>query len=427
MRATVIIGTLVLASPAFGDGEAVNGFPNWQERVMHEWTNRARCDPQVEMQACGSACGEGACYTPQPPLPQIAELNHSARFHSDEMAAQGYFAHDSECTLVSNIDSLYPGSCTGAASCACVGGTQTCNPTCTTWDARINLFNGGARGEIIASGTDPDGAFYQWLYEPYSSTACGYSQGPPTNGHRWNILMNGPAVGYGQNGGAGASDGDCGGSGSAGKIASGSHYPRQASTVDAWANWYDIAGPKVAMIDVDGTCSVMALTRGTVTNGAYHLAVTGVGSGCHRYFFVFHDSADTVVTYPTTGSLGIGAAGSCADWDTSRPALGTGCSCTADCTGKACGDDGCGGSCGMCGSGLTCQANACVAGPPDAGTGSGGGGGGGNNPGDAGSGGTKSAGGCGCQSSGSGAGGALWLGVLALVLRRRHRASQPRG
>src|SRR5439155_4623157 len=92
---------------------------------------------------------------------------------------------------------------------------------------------------------------------------------------------------------------------------------------------YDAAGPNAALIDVDGTCSAMMLQRGSMTNGAYHASVTGVGSGCHRYYFVFHDAADAVVTYPTTGSLGIGAAGSCPDWDTTRPALGTGCDAVA--------------------------------------------------------------------------------------------------
>ena len=28
---------------------------------MHEWTNRARVDPQLEMAKCGGACGEAAC------------------------------------------------------------------------------------------------------------------------------------------------------------------------------------------------------------------------------------------------------------------------------------------------------------------------------------------------------------------------------
>src|SRR5205085_4627242 len=105
------------------------------------------------------------------------------------------------------------------------GGTQACNTACTAWNARIALFGANASGEIIASGTDPDGAFYQWLYEPYGATTCGYSS---SNGHRWNILESGPAIGYGA--GAGQSVGDFGGSGTLGKIASGSHYPRSAAS-----------------------------------------------------------------------------------------------------------------------------------------------------------------------------------------------------
>ncbi len=355
---------LAMSSPAWATGEAVNGFPNWQERVMHEWTNRARCDPAVEMTACGSSCGDAACYTPQPPLPWEQTLNHSARFHSDELKAQNYFAHDSQCTLVSNIDALFPGSCTGAASCACVGGTQSCNTVCTSWSGRVALFGGSPSGEIIASYADPDGAFYQWLFEPYSPSTCGYNQGPPTNGHRWNILKSSGAVGFGEDNGA-PSVGDFGGGGASAKLISGSHYPRSGSTVDAWTNWNDTAGPKTAYVDVDGTCTAMTLTRGVATNGAYHAALTGL-TGCHRYFFLFTDSASNVVTYPTTGSLGIGAAGSCADWDTTRPATSASCSCTPQCNGKQCGDDGCGGACGNCSGSTTCQNGQCI-GPTDGG------------------------------------------------------------
>jgi uncharacterized protein YkwD len=413
LRARAIVAVIGCASAtAYASGEANNGFPNWQERVMHEWTNRARCAPQIEMQACGAACGEGACYTPQPPLPWAQALNHSARFHSDEMAAQSYFAHDSMCTLVSNIDSLYPGACTGAASCACVGGTETCSPTCTMWYQRVSLFGASAAGEIIAGSTDPNTAFYQWLFESYPSTACGYNQGPPTNGHRYNILMSGPAVGYGA--GSGASVGDFGGTGTASQLISGSHYPQSGPSVDAWANWYASAGPMSALINVDGACTAMTLDRGSVTNGAYHVALSGLGSSCHRYFFLFHDASGTLVTYPSTGSLGIGPAGSCADWDSSRPSTGSGCACTPDCAGKQCGDDGCGGSCGNCTGGATCQVNTCIpagadAGPigdnADAGTAGGGGGGG------------KS----GCCEAGGSSNAIVALGVLAAMLRSRRR------
>src|SRR5579863_9470570 len=169
------VGTRVLGSLAAmaclagaGDaravGEGTNGFPNWAERVIHEWMNRARSDPQVEMTACGSSCGDAACYSPVPPLPYEEQLNLAARFHSDEMLQQNYFAHDSTCTIVSNIATLYPSSCNAAASCACVGGTDTCSPTCTAWSDRIALFGETASGEIIASSTDPNTSFYLWLY-----------------------------------------------------------------------------------------------------------------------------------------------------------------------------------------------------------------------------------------------------------------------
>ena len=402
---------VLVGGRAYANGEAVNGFPNWKERVMHEWTNRARCAPQIEMQACGAACGEGTCYTPKPPIPWSEALNHSARFHSDEMAAQSYFAHDSICTLVANINAIYPGTCTGAASCACMGGTATCTGACTAWNSRVGMFGANATGEIIASGNDPNGAFYQWLYESFNQTTCAYVQGPPTNGHRWNILMSGPAVGYGA--GNGASVGDFGGTATTAKVVSGSHYPRMGASVDAWANWFDNAGPMQALVNVDGTCTAMTLGRGSVTNGAYHAQLSGLAAGCHRYFFLFHDAANAIVTYPTTGSLGIGADGTCADWDTTRPATGAGCSCTAQCAGKQCGDDGCGGSCGNCGGNETCQANACVgAAPPDGGVG-GDATGGANN-------GDSPGSGCGC-ATGSGGPAALLggLGVLGLVLRRR--------
>jgi MYXO-CTERM domain-containing protein len=405
MRAIAIAGVILLltSTPIHAEGEGVNGFPNWAERVMHAWTNRARCDPQVEMQSCGSNCSEAACYTPVAPLPYSLTLNRAARFHSDNMAAQGFFAHDSQCALVSNIDALYPGSCQGAAECACTTGSPT------AWYARVGLFGASASGEIIASSTDPQIAFYQWLYEPFGKTACQYDGGNPTNGHRWNILKSGPSIGYGL--GSGAAVGDFGNGGTLSKIPSGSHYPRQAASIEAWANWYDTAGPKVALINVEGTCAPMSLQRGTVTNGAYRATLSGVETGCHRYFFLFKDSADNIVTYPTTGSLGIGPAGSCADWEATRPATGAGCDCTPQCTSKTCGDDGCGGSCGDCGDGESCEANVCV--------GSGGDGGDGGLAGF-----DDAAGGCGCAADAAGRGDAalaLWLvALLGAGRRRRH-------
>ena len=423
MRLTLLL-FLFLQSTAWAIGEGTDaGFPNWAERVEHEWMNRARCDPQVEMIKCGAPCSEGACYLPTAPLTWSRELNHAARYHSNELSLQGYFAHDSACTIVANIDTLYPETCNGAATCGCVGGVKACSPTCTAWSGRVGLFGGGAMGEIIASGTDPDGAIYQWLYEGSSTTTCGYNQ---ANGHRYNILMAGPSIGVGV--GVGPSVGDFGSPGEPmSKLPSGSHYPRQAPSVEAWANWYDTAAPMLAMVDVDGSCTAMTMQRGSATNGAWSASVTGVGSGCHRYFFHFKDSAGTVVTYPTTGSLSIGPEGSCADWDSSRPALGAGCSCAPACGGRLCGDDGCGGSCGSCadaGSGVDAGTSRDAGSAGDAGSPSDGGaqsdGGSPSGP----DGGNRDGvvrGGCGC-----GPGAPPWaaMSVLAMLLARRRSLHQ---
>ena len=323
-----LVGLCLAPSWAYAVGEAVNGFPNWEERVILEWANRARADPQVEMQSCGAACGDRACYQPIAPLSYSLKLNRAARFHSDEQRLQGYFAHDSACTVVSNIDALYPAACSGAASCACSGGVKQCSPTCTTFAPRVALFGSSASGEIIASSKDPNSAFYQWLFESFAGTQCMYVQGPPTNGHRWNLLKLTGGLGAGVSGPA---VGDFGGGGPPTQIPSGSHYPRQAASLEMWANWYDAAGPKSAQVSIDGTCQTLKRARGTDLNGAWAATVTGLASGCHRYYFVFTDQSDKLVLYPTNGSLAIGPAmtTSCPDYDSSRPASGAGSGCSA--------------------------------------------------------------------------------------------------
>src|SRR5262249_1311860 len=92
-----LVAALILctAAPAYAVGEGVAGFPNWEERVIHQWMNRARSDPQYEMAQCaaqGKMCGEAACYAPIAPLVYSTQLGHAARFHSDEMKQQSYFA-----------------------------------------------------------------------------------------------------------------------------------------------------------------------------------------------------------------------------------------------------------------------------------------------------------------------------------------------
>lgn len=352
-----LVACSTVSAHALAIGESVAGFPNYNERMQHMLANRARVAPDVEMAKCGASnCPDAGCYTAQPPLYYKRELNHAARFHASHMLKNNYFAHTSSCTLAPDIGTLYPSQCDGSASCACVGGQNSCNPDCSGFSERIGLFGSGAGGEIIAGGGDAESGFYLWLYEATKDPVCMFTQ---ENGHRFLILTAKGAVGFG-------SDqlyvGDFADGGDAHPIASGAHWPRQSDKVETWANWYAPEGPGSALVNVDGSCVPMQVGRGTPENGAYRAEISGVATGCHRYFFLFKDKAGNIVTYPEAGSLGIGPEDSCADFSDERPMTGEGCDCKPQCGDKQCGDDACGGSCGNCADGSSCDAaGSCVA------------------------------------------------------------------
>jgi uncharacterized protein YkwD len=327
MRTTVsAIACLLIASSVLAQermtivpeyGEPNGTFPNWQERAVAQLTNRARVDPATELAACPSGrCAEAACYSPRAPLFWHYDLNQAARFHSLTMGTFPFFAHSTPCALFADIDSRYPGSSNGsfASSCSSSG--------TTTAGARVNLFGATYRAENAAAGqSTPHAAFYGWLYEATSSSACGFSS---ANGHRYNILSNsGPGLGVGYAQVAGSPyfnywTQDFGGSGSSPKIPSGSHWTvsnrfRDPSggdnSVEFWANWYDPAdgGPATATVVLDNVPVTMTLARGTASNGAFTATVSGVSSSCHTYYFSFVDASLQTVRYPDTGVLGFGA------------------------------------------------------------------------------------------------------------------------
>jgi hypothetical protein len=318
-----VLSLFNMRNNAHAEGEASNGFPNWSERVLLEWINRARSDPQADLAACPTGnCPDKACYTPIKPLHFDPNLAHSARFHSSHMMINDYFDHYSHCTLFSNIPALYlssPQTCNGAAACSCVGGAITTDSAAWTHPfVRISMFGSNASGEIIVQDSSGiNNEFYDWLYEATSSSVC---QGDNANGHRWLILTTAAGVGIGLGTSGSYSTGDFGGGSTNALMPSGSHYPQQAASVAAWTNWSSSAGPSVAKINVDGVCQDMTISRGSSSNGAWTSTVTGVGTGCHRYFFAFKDSAGKQVFYPSNGSLAIGSGASCPDWSSVKPA-----------------------------------------------------------------------------------------------------------
>ena len=295
----LLLVSSVAAQPATIEanyGEPNGTFPNWQERAVAQLTNRARVEPATELAACPPGqCLEAACYSPTAPLFWHYDLNQAARFHSLTMGMFPFFAHNTPCVLFADINTRFPGSSNGsfASSCSSSG--------TTTAGARVNLFGAAYGGENAAAGYGtPHTAFYGWLYETSTTSACGFTL---QNGHRYNILKNGgPALGVGHAQVAGSPYGtywtqDFGGSGSIPKIPSGSHWTaiqhfRDPSAgdnnVEFWANWYDAAGgaPTTATVVLDNVPIPMTRTRGTATNGAFTATVSGVSTSCHTYYFV---------------------------------------------------------------------------------------------------------------------------------------------
>lgn len=313
VRLLIILIAISLAPAAFGAGEIVGGFPSWEERVIHQLTNRARVAPATDLAAC-TGCGStelSGCYAPTTPLTYDLNLGRAARFHSEYQARTGVMAHDTSCVLRTDIGTAYPDSCNGAPSCACTTSGLT-----STW-TRIGYFGSGGSGENVAYGyPTPLAVFYGWLHEYAPSSACGFSM---NNGHRWSILKNGgPSMGAGY-----AITGtpywtqDFGGAGGApSKIVSGAHWStdglRQGNTLEFWANWFDGAAPQAATVVVNGTTHNMSLARGTATNGAYNVNLTLGTASCHNYYFSFRDSAGTTIRYPSTGTYAAGGS-TCAD------------------------------------------------------------------------------------------------------------------
>lgn len=297
-------------------------FPGWEERAVHQLSNRARVAPSAELAACANGqCPDAGCYAATAPLAWHYDLNQAARFHSASMGRFPFFAHDTPCALFSDIDTRYPGSSDGSFA-------SSCSSSGTTFAfARVSMFGAGYSGENAAAGQfSPHSVFYAWLHEPTSSGACGFTI---QNGHRYNILANGgPAMGVGHAYVPGSPYGnywtqDFGGSGPIPKIPSGSHWtagdrvrdPSGGDTnVEFWANWYDPSGgaPVSASVVLDNVPTTMTRARGTAANGAWFAQVNAVSSGCHAYFFSFVDSSLNTVRHPATGSLGFGAG--CSDF-----------------------------------------------------------------------------------------------------------------
>ncbi|MBW2734208.1 MAG: CAP domain-containing protein, partial [Deltaproteobacteria bacterium] len=329
-------GTERVSSHQSALGVPTGDFPNWTEQVIYTLTNRLRADPQVELDLSCTTCGTTE-YSPRSPLSWNHKQGLAARFQATSLAkAKSGLSHDTVCQLVDNIADIYPDICDGSPSCACKGGSADCGcvdigtttkrfctcdgGACPSASSRNYKFGVAYSGEnAAAANSDPIFTLNQWIN---------------SSGHRSNLLSgNHSSLGVGFWAGGGcwsAFSVQVFGRSTAPKTVPGAaHYPRSGSEstkFSFYANYYDsTAGPTTTLLNIDGTCQPITLDRGDAQNGSYHLQ-RSLGAGCHRYYFVFRDSNNALITYPSVGSYGVGVSGAaCPFYSTARPNLGQGC------------------------------------------------------------------------------------------------------
>ena len=307
MKSFVALSTVMLAvslpatAMAYGEGDAVP----YEARAIHLLTNEARTAPHEALNGCGDNCSEGkGCFKDElPPLYWHEDLGHAAQFHANMLSEIACLQHDSPCTLKSSVAQDFPGTCGGSPSCACEEGTAACNSKGTGTFSRIGMFykGGGSRAENIAQSVaagKPVAMFQQWLFEK-SQGKCGSVMG---NGHRESILS--PeyhVIGVGVSGKYGVQDfGDLNDSQ---VLTSGSHY-QDGETLWFKTHYYSETKKiaKAALV-LDGQCTALSKTRGSLNNGIFGTSEVAAPAGCTPYFYEAVDEEGTSYRFPSTGSL----------------------------------------------------------------------------------------------------------------------------
>jgi hypothetical protein len=292
-----LIALLVLApTAAHAYGEAPDGWPGPQERALHFFTDQLRVDPDA-------TDPQFSTYVPVRPLIHAEELNESARFYADDMAANGCFPADHS-------------SCDG-----------------TSFGDRLAMFYAGRGiGENILKGLSAADAsvFDGWLY---------------SDGHRENMLS--PdwvelGTGYAPEGSHWVQDFGIRDGIEEPIATSGTHWPLTGSGGGS-TRWYlavhDPEGPvdRVEVI-VDGARHRLDADRGTASSGTFVTELDNDGDACREYAFEVHRGSGDVIRYPTAGWLLATVGGAaCEPWiDAPPPADGDGLGSG----GNGCSEDG---------------------------------------------------------------------------------------
>lgn len=266
-----------------GNGDPVNGHPNYRERAILALTNACRQGPQDyrDEYLDNSHILKSANYPPVAPVYWTLGLNRSARAHSIDMASGPCFQHD---------------SCDGTS----------------LWDRIGAYYEATSMAENIAAGYRSPLASVNGLL--LDGGAPDHSRG---DGHRKNIMaakfremgsgsaFGGPSRTYDtQDFGNGQPDFDT-------PLASGSHVLLEG-TITFLASYAarDGRAPKEAALRLDGESIPMKVGFGSRNNGTYR-ATLPAGDECRSYRFQFKDATGHEWSYPEAGVLFTTGEGGC--------------------------------------------------------------------------------------------------------------------
>jgi uncharacterized protein YkwD len=282
----IVLALLLGAVPASaGNGDPVDGHPNYRERALLALTNACRQDPQEyrDTYLRGTGILRARNYPPVPPLYASPALGRSARAHSLDMARTPCFQHDS------------------------------CDGTSLWTRIRGYYREGTSMAENIAFGhPTPLEAINGWLLD---GGAPDHSRG---DGHRRNLLSakfremgNGSARG-GRRGTYDTQDFGNGAPDFQTPLVSGSHVLGGDGTITFLASFYTRDGeePDEAWLELEGRKLALELAFGKKRNGTYRVVIDR-SDRCRRYRFRFRDDDGHEWLFPEGGSLFTTGEGGC--------------------------------------------------------------------------------------------------------------------
>ncbi|EGC33192.1 hypothetical protein DICPUDRAFT_19562, partial [Dictyostelium purpureum] len=280
-----------------GYGESLNGYPNAKERENFNLINLIRLFP-LEYKAnymtgynglnnVFSKYGQAV-----PPVYYDYTLNQLARSHSQDMATNRCFKHD---------------SCDGTS-------------IWTRFDSYITC-SGQSSGENIAAGANPFDATNLLVCDEVNGQCAADNSG--NDGHRVNIMSDSfktLGVGWVEQSGGQYSDyltqdfhgGNCNNINNPIYSAYHTFYPSTSTQFIAifYSNTESVS--KFSLVFEDGTSHNLPVVYGTSSKGAFITTLPSVES-CAKYYFSAQTSSN-VYKMPETGYFQVSKSSSCAGW-----------------------------------------------------------------------------------------------------------------